>query len=81
MPETGLSGLEGGARFKPSFLPLSRKVANDRGERQNARRALTFGENQFYWRGNVWPACVRIAFRRGMSGSFPVPAGDQPCDF
>jgi hypothetical protein len=23
MPETGLSGLEGGARFKPSFLPLS----------------------------------------------------------
>jgi hypothetical protein len=25
MPETGLSGLEGGARFKPSFLPLSLK--------------------------------------------------------
>ena len=23
MPETGLSGLEGGARFKPSSLPLS----------------------------------------------------------
>jgi len=31
MPETGLSGLEGGARFKPSALPLSEKVANDRG--------------------------------------------------
>ena len=25
MPETGLSGLEGGARFKPSSLPLSSK--------------------------------------------------------
>ena len=25
MPEMGLSGLEGGARFKPSFLPLSLK--------------------------------------------------------
>ena len=26
MPETGLSGLEGGARFKPSSLPLSQTV-------------------------------------------------------
>src|ERR1039458_6031379 len=31
MPEMSLSGLEGGARFKPSSLPLSRKVANDWG--------------------------------------------------
>ena len=31
MPEMGLSGLEGGARFKPSSLPLSQKVANDWG--------------------------------------------------
>ena len=31
MPETGLSGLEGGAGFKPPSLPLSGKVANDSG--------------------------------------------------
>ena len=26
MPETGLSGLEGGARFKPSSLPLPKDM-------------------------------------------------------
>jgi hypothetical protein len=29
MPEMGLSGLEGGARFKPSFLPLSPEHMGD----------------------------------------------------
>src|SRR5208283_4202087 len=30
MPETGLSGLEGGARFNPSSLPLSKEWDSDR---------------------------------------------------